>query len=143
MKIFKEFKDFVSRGNVIDLAVAVVMGAAFTAIINSLVTDLVTPLLSIVTGGYDFSQLMLVIGSDDHAAKISYGSFIAAVINFLAIAVVIFVLVKAMNRFFRRKQEESPTQNCPYCAENIPEAAVRCPNCTTILDATKVPEELR
>jgi large conductance mechanosensitive channel len=143
VKIFKEFKDFVSRGNVMDLAVAVVMGAAFTAIINSLVSDLITPLLSIVTGGYDFSQLVLVIGSAEHPAKFSYGSFLAAVINFLAISVVIFVMVKVMNKFSRKKREETPTQVCPYCAEEIPAAAVRCPSCTTVLDANKVPEELR
>ena len=143
VKIVKEFKDFVSRGNVMDLAVAVVMGAAFTAIINSLVADLITPLLSIITGGYDFSQLVIVIGAGDHAAKLSYGSFIAAIINFLAISVVIFILVKLMNRLTRKKQEDAPTQTCPYCAEEIPKAAVRCPSCTTVLDASKVPEELR
>jgi large conductance mechanosensitive channel len=142
VKILKEFKDFVSRGNVMDLAVAVVMGAAFTAIINSLVSDLITPLLSFVTGGYDFSQLVLQIGEDEHAAKFSYGSFIAAVINFVAISVVVFVLVKLVNRFFRRKKAESPSIVCPYCATEIPSVAVRCPACTTVLNKDMVPEDL-
>jgi large conductance mechanosensitive channel len=147
VKIVKEFKDFVSRGNVMDLAVAVVMGAAFTTIINSLVADLITPLLSLLSGGYDFSQLSLTIGSGEHAAKFSYGSFIAAIINFLAISLVIFFMVKLINKFLRRKQakdaEDAPKKPCPYCAEDIPEAAVRCPSCTTILEPTKVPSELR
>jgi large conductance mechanosensitive channel len=143
VKIFKEFKDFVARGNVLDLAVAVVMGATFTAIVNSLVNDLITPLLSIITGGYDFSQLVLVIGDGENAARFSYGSFIAAVINFLAISIVIFILVKIVNKVLRRKKEESPTQTCPYCASDIPAAAARCPLCTSILDVHRLPEEHR
>jgi large conductance mechanosensitive channel len=144
VKIVKEFKDFVSRGNVMDLAVAVVMGAAFTAIINSLVADIITPLLSLVTGGYDFNQLLVTIGSGDHAAKLTYGAFIAAIINFLAISLVVFFLVKGVNKLSNRKKEEAPaTKTCPYCASDIPEVAVRCPTCTTILDADAVPKELR
>jgi large conductance mechanosensitive channel len=84
-----------------------------------------------------------VIGDGESAAKFTYGSFIAAVINFLAIAVVIFILVKLMNKFLRKKREEAPTLACPYCTEDIPAAAVRCPHCTTVLDPAKVPEELR
>jgi large conductance mechanosensitive channel len=143
VKIVKEFKDFVSRGNVMDLAVAVIMGAAFTAIINSLVTDIITPILSLVTGGYDFSKLMLQIGSGEHAAQLTYGSFIAAIINFLAVALVVFFFVKALNRLTNRKKEEAAVKTCPYCAEDIPQAAVRCPTCTTILDPTAVPEDVR
>ncbi|MDR1422058.1 MAG: large conductance mechanosensitive channel protein MscL [Coriobacteriales bacterium] len=144
MKIVKEFKDFVSRGNVMDLAVAVVMGAAFTAIINSLVDDIITPLLSLVTGGYDFSKLMIQIGSGDYAAKLTYGAFISSIITFFAIALVVFFFVKGINKLSNRKKEEAPaTKPCPYCAQDIPEVAVRCPSCTTVLDETKVPRSLR
>ncbi|MDR0500974.1 MAG: large conductance mechanosensitive channel protein MscL [Coriobacteriales bacterium] len=138
MKIVKEFKDFISRGNVMDLAVAVVMGASFTAIINSLVADLITPLLSLLTGSYDFSQLYFTIGEGDFAAKFSYGSFIAAVINFLVISLVIFIMVKLVNKITRRKiaedAEEAPKKVCPYCVEEIPAAAIRCPRCTSHLN---------
>jgi len=147
VKIFKEFKEFIARGNVMDLAVAVVMGAAFTAIINALVTNLITPLLSLITGGYDFSQLAVTLGSSDHPAVFAYGAFIQAVINFLAIAAVIFIVVKVMNKLLRRKaaeeEEAVPTKSCPYCAQEIPESAVRCPQCTTILDISAVPQDAR
>ncbi|MDR2196416.1 MAG: large conductance mechanosensitive channel protein MscL [Coriobacteriales bacterium] len=144
VKIMREFRDFVSRGNVMDLAVAVIMGAAFTAIINSLVTDIITPILSLVTGGYDFSKLMIQIGSGDHAAQLTYGSFIAAVINFLSLSLVVFFFVKALNKISSRRKEEAPaTKSCPYCTQDIPEAAVRCPACTTVLDPAAVPRELR
>jgi large conductance mechanosensitive channel len=145
VKIVKEFKDFISRGNVVDLAVAVVMGAAFTAIVNSLVADLITPLLSLVTGGYDFSQLTLILGVDEHSARLAYGSFIAAIINFLAIALVVFIMVKVMNKVLRRKvaESEEAEKPCPYCQEKIPLAAVRCPRCTTVLSPEDVPEDLR
>lgn len=92
--ILKEFKEFISRGNVIDLAVALIMGAAFTNIVTALVKDVVTPLLGIFLGGVDFSGLAITIGN----ASIKYGSFIQAVINFLIIGFVIFVIVKAINK---------------------------------------------
>ena len=92
--ILKEFKEFISRGNVIDLAVALIMGAAFTNIVQALVKDVVTPLLGIFLGGVDFSGLAITIG----ASSIKYGSFIQAVINFLIIAFVIFIIVKAINK---------------------------------------------
>lgn len=92
--ILKEFKEFISRGNVIDLAVALIMGAAFTNIVQALVKDVITPLLGIFLGGIDFSGLAITIGD----ASIKYGSFIQAVINFLIIAFVIFIIVKAINK---------------------------------------------
>lgn len=92
--ILKEFKEFISRGNVIDLAVALIMGAAFTNIVQALVKDVITPLLGIFLGGVDFSGLAITIGH----ASIKYGSFIQAVINFLIIAFVIFIIVKAINK---------------------------------------------
>lgn len=92
--ILKEFKEFISRGNVIDLAVALIMGAAFTNIVQALVKDVITPLLGIFLGGIDFSGLAITIGD----ASIKYGSFIQAIINFLIIAFVIFIIVKAINK---------------------------------------------
>ena len=144
MKFFTEFKEFVSRGSVVDLAVAVVIGAAFTAIINSLVGDLITPLLSVFTGGYDFASLVIPLGSGEGSAVLAYGKFIAAIINFLMVALVIFLLIKTINKH-AKKQEEAPvdTKDCPYCKGSIPIEAVRCPLCTTILKASDVPEELR
>lgn len=92
--MFKEFKEFISRGNVIDLAVAVIMGAAFTNIVQALVKDVITPILGIFLGGVDFSNLSITLG---HAA-IKYGSFIQAIINFLVIGFVVFIIVKAINK---------------------------------------------
>ena len=144
MKFLGEFKEFISRGNVMDLAVAVIVGAAFSAIVNSLVGDLVTPLLSLVVGGIDFSSLYIEIGSGDTPAIFAYGTFIQALVNFLVISFVIFLLIKAIGVILRRKKEEAaPTKTCPYCAQSIPEVAVRCPSCTTILDESAVPENLR
>ncbi|MDR1713822.1 MAG: large conductance mechanosensitive channel protein MscL [Coriobacteriales bacterium] len=138
--LIKEFREFIARGNVVDLAVAVVMGTAFNAIINSIVNDLVNPLLGIIIGGIDFTSLALTVGS----ASFTYGNLISAVIHFILISLVIFLLIKVINKISRKKEEAPPdTQACPYCTSDIPKAAVRCPNCTTILDEDKVPENLR
>ena len=145
MKIVKEFREFISRGNVLDLAIAVLMGGAFNAIVSSVVNNLIMPLLSIITLGTDFTALKITIGSGPNAAELTYGTFIAAVINFLVIAVVVFLIIKAFNRFkLNKKTEEAPaaTKTCPYCASEIPEQAVRCPSCTTVLDEDAVPLRL-
>jgi large conductance mechanosensitive channel len=144
MKLLKEFREFIARGNVVGLAVAVIMGGAFTAIINSLVGDLITPILGLITGGDDFSYLAISLGDGENAATLTYGNFISAVINFLMISVVVFFLVKIVNKILRKQPEETPaTKVCPYCAQTIPEAAVRCPSCTTVLEPKEVPKELR
>jgi large conductance mechanosensitive channel len=96
--MIKEFREFIARGNVMDLAVGIIIGAAFTAIVNSLVNDLINPLIGIVTGGVDFSSHVLRFGEGEDAATFRYGAFITAVINFLIIAWVVFLLVKGMNR---------------------------------------------
>lgn len=98
-----EFKEFISRGNVIDMAVGIVIGSSFTAIVNSLVNDIVMPLVGIIIGGIDFSNLKINIGD----ANISYGLFIQSVINFLVIAFVIFTIVKMLNKFRRKKEDEN------------------------------------
>jgi large conductance mechanosensitive channel len=144
MKFIQEFKEFISRGNVMDLAVAVIVGAAFSAIITSLVNDLVTPVLSLVTGGIDFGHLTIKLGEGETAAEFRYGTFIQALINFLVVSFVVFLLVKAIGVILRKKKEEAPpTKTCPFCAQDIPAAAVRCPSCTTILDEGAVPDVLR
>lgn len=136
MKIFKEFKEFISRGNVMDLAVGVIMGTAFTAIVNSLVKDMLMPILSLITGGMDFSSLTIVLGTGEFAAKLNYGAFISAVINFLLVAAAIFCMVKGINKISRHKEEapaEPTTKKCPFCKEDIAIDATRCPRCTSEL----------
>lgn len=136
-KLIKEFKEFISRGNVIDMAVGVIIGGSFTAIVNSLVNDMLTPVLGLITGGQDFSGLMIKIGD----TEFKYGSFISAVINFLLIAAVLFVLVKAINKFqkdFGIKKEAAPSaptkKKCPFCCSEIDINATRCPHCTSVLE---------
>lgn len=101
--MLKEFREFINRGNVIDLAVAVIIGGAFTAIVNSLVNDIIMPIIGVILGGVDFSALSITIGS----AVIAYGNFIQAIINFVIIAWVVFLMVKAINKL-NRKKEEAP-----------------------------------
>lgn len=96
--MIKEFRDFIARGNVMDLAVGIIIGAAFTAIVNSLVNDLINPLIGFIIGGIDFSAYQISLGGGDHAATFRYGAFLTAVINFLIIAWVVFLLVKGINR---------------------------------------------
>lgn len=135
--LIKEFKEFISRGNVMDMAVGVIIGGAFTAIVNSLVNDMLMPLLSLLTGGFDFSGLSIALGEGENAATINYGSFISAIINFLLIALVIFLIIKAINKVSRKKKEEAPvptTKECPYCKEQIAIEATRCPHCTSKLE---------
>lgn len=101
----KEFKEFISRGSVIDLAVAVVIGGAFTKIVNSLVDDIIMPIIGVIIGGINFENLMLTVGT----AEIKYGMFIQTVVNFLLIALVIFTIIKAINKF-KKKEEEKPEE---------------------------------
>ncbi len=129
--MLKEFRDFAMRGNVMDLAIAVIIGGAFGAIVTSLVNDIIMPLIGLLMGGIDFSSLSITVGN----AVIKYGAFIQAVINFIIIAFVIFLLVRAMNRMKgpAPAPAASTTKACPYCFTNIPIKATRCPNCTSEL----------
>jgi large conductance mechanosensitive channel len=150
MALMKEFKEFVARGNVVDLAVAVVIGAAFGAIVGSLVKDIVMPPRGLALGKVDFSNLFLVLkeGSTPgpypsvaEAAKVgavtfNYGMFVMTIINFLIIAFVVFMLVRTLNRVKREKEvvEQVPdVKECLYCCTRIPVKATRCPNCTSEL----------
>ena len=136
----EEFKKFIMRGNVMDMAVGVIVGGAFTSIVTSLNQDILTPVLGIF-GGTDFSNLKVTLGSGENAPVMCYGNFITAVINFLITAFVIFVLVKAINKIgdkLIRKEEEAPpeptTKICPYCRSEIAKEATRCPHCTSNLE---------
>lgn len=134
--LMKEFKEFISRGNVMDMAVGIIIGGAFTAIVTSLVNDVAMPLISIITGGFDFTALCIALGEGEGAATLNYGAFIAAVINFLLIALVVFIIVKAANKFSRKKAAEPAsvtTKVCPFCREEIAVEATRCPHCTSEL----------
>ena len=152
--IIGEFKEFIMRGNVMDLAVGVIIGAAFQGIINSLVEDVIMPLISLVAGGLDFQEWFISLDGSHYAtyaeakeagaAVLGYGTFITAVINFLIMAFVIFMLVKGMNRLARSSEEEEAapeTKACPYCMSDIPIDATRCPNCTSQLSGRGCPRK--
>lgn len=139
-KFFDEFKKFITRGNVMDLAVGVIIGGAFTSIVTSLNEDIITPVLAIF-GGVDFSYLKLVMGTGENAPTLNYGNFITAVINFLITAFIIFCMVRALNKINEKlskkeaEEEAAPTTKvCPYCKSEIALDASRCPHCTSELD---------
>jgi large conductance mechanosensitive channel len=129
--MLKEFRDFAMRGNVMDLAVGVIIGGAFGKIVSSLVDDLLMPLIGLLVGGVDFSGLGLTVGS----AQVKYGLFVQSIFDFIIIAFVIFLLVRTMNRL--QKPAKAPadpaTRECPYCFSTISVKATRCPNCTSQL----------
>jgi large conductance mechanosensitive channel len=132
----KEFRDFILRGNVVDLAVAVVIGAAFGAVVTSMVEDILTPIVAAIFGEPDFSGLTFEI----NGSVFRYGEFINAVIAFLTVAAAIFfVVVKPMNALTARTRRPAPdaeptTRTCPECLSDIPLGARRCPFCTTVLE---------
>ena len=136
MKILKEFKDFISRGNVMDMAVGIIIGGAFTSIVNSLVNDIINPLIGMI-GGTDLTGYVLVLKDD---ATLNYGSFLTAIINFLVMAIVVFILIKTINTmskaFTRKKEEEAAptTKVCPFCKSEVNIEATRCPHCTSELN---------
>lgn len=145
----KEFKEFISRGNILDLAIGVVIGGAFGKIVTSMVDDIIMPLVGAVMSGVDFTTLFKSLDGKDYpslaaakeagAAVLTYGNFIQNVINFLIIAFVIFMVVKQMARLsaLRKKREEvveeATTKECPFCKTEIDVAATRCPHCTSQL----------
>ncbi|MGN1005306.1 MAG: large conductance mechanosensitive channel protein MscL [Aristaeellaceae bacterium] len=134
--MIKEFKEFAFKGNVIDMAVGVVIGSAFTGIVTSIVNDLFTPLIAKITGSVDFTALAIPLGEGVEAPTIALGNFIQAVINFFLIAICVFAFVKFVNKLRRPKVEEAPKPQrlCPYCKSAIADDATRCPHCTSQLD---------
>ena len=147
-KFVEEFKKFILRGNVMDMAVGVIVGGAFTAIVTSLNTDILTPILGIF-GGTDFSYLTVKLGSGENAPMLTYGNFLTAVINFLITALVIFLLLKVINSLTEKlsrkpeaQEEAAPTtKKCPYCMSEIDIQATRCPHCTSVLEETEAAAE--
>ena len=136
-KFMEEFKTFIARGNVMDMAVGVIIGGAFKAIVDSLVNDIINPLLG-VFGGLNFSEYSIKLSGE---ASLNYGNFITAVINFLVMAFVIFTIIKTMNKMAEKvapKKEEAPaaptTKSCPFCMSEIAIEATRCPHCTSVLE---------
>lgn len=161
-RFLTEFRDFAVKGNVVDLAVGIIIGSAFTAIVNSLVKDIFTPVLGLITGGINFTNLFFVLKegaqtagpyttlADAQAAgavTINYGIFLNAMISFTLVAMVCFILIRNIHRLRElgaRKDEPSeapaaaPTaRNCPYCITPISVDATRCPSCTSVLDSPK------
>jgi large conductance mechanosensitive channel len=126
--MFKQFREFVMRGNVLDLAVAVIIGGAFGKIVGSLVNDILMPLIGLVMGQVNFSELAWTVGS----ASIKWGAFVQTVIDFLIIAFVIFMIVRTANAMKKPAPAAAPTtKECPYCFTTISIKATRCPNCTS------------
>jgi large conductance mechanosensitive channel len=145
--MFQEFKKFAMRGNVIDLAVGVVIGGAFGKIVASLVADIIMPLVSLAVGGMDFAGKFVSLDGNTYptlaaaqeagAATINYGLFIMAIVDFLIIAFSIFMVVRAINRMKKPEEpvaEEPTTKECPFCKSQVAIAATRCPHCTSSLE---------
>ena len=142
--MFEEFKKFVMRGNVLDLAVGVIIGAAFGAVAASLVSDIIMPPIGRLMGGMDFKDLFFALDGQTYksldevkkagAPAIAYGSFINTVVNFLIVSFAIFLLIKQVNRFQKPAPAPAPdTKECRFCGMNIPLKAIRCPQCTSDL----------
>ncbi len=147
MKQFvKEFKEFIMRGNVIDMAVGVVIGGAFSSIVNSLVNDIIMPIVTLATGRINFSDLFIALDGEEYASLaaaqeagasvLAYGNFIQMIVEFLIISFSIFIAIKAINKLHRQAPapvEEVTTKICPFCKSEIAIDAVRCPHCTSVL----------
>jgi large conductance mechanosensitive channel len=143
MAILKEFKEFAVKGNVVDLAVGIIIGAAFTGIVTSLVNDILMPPLGWLIGNIDFAQLGIVLPVETakgDPVTINYGKFINALINFLLVAFAVFLLVKQINRLKRKDTPPAPnTKNCPYCISAVDIKATRCAHCTADLSTSASP----
>jgi large conductance mechanosensitive channel len=149
--MWQDFKAFVMRGNVMDLAVGVIIGAAFGAVVKSLVDDVIMPPVGLATGGVDFSEKYVLLKEGATAAApyanlaaakaagavtLNYGAFINTIITFLIVALAIFMLIRAVNRLYKKPAEATPdTKPCPFCTMTVARAATRCPNCTSQLAA--------
>lgn len=144
--MIKEFKEFALKGNMIDLAVGVIIGGAFNSIVNSLVNDIVMPALSIFTGKLDFTNLFIALDGEKYetlakaqdlgVATINYGNFLTGIINFLIMAFVVFLIVRVINKMRKKYEPAKPVtvKKCPYCYSDIHVDASRCSNCTSELE---------
>jgi large conductance mechanosensitive channel len=131
--LFKEFKEFAMRGSVLDMAVGIIIGAAFGAIVSSLVSDILMPPIGMLLGKVDFASLSIPLSD---TVKLNYGKFINTIINFLIIAFCLFLIIRSMNRMKKKAEAPAPapsTKDCPFCATAVPIKAVRCPHCTSEL----------
>jgi large conductance mechanosensitive channel len=134
--MWQEFKAFAMRGNVVDMAVGIIIGTAFGKIITSLVNDVIMPPIGFVLGKVDFSNLVITLHEktiDSPAVAISYGTFINTIINFIIIAFAMFVIIKQMNKITKNKPSKPTNKDCPFCCSTISMQAKRCPNCTSDL----------
>ena len=141
MKILDEFKAFAMKGNMVDMAVGIIIGAAFGKIVSSLVNDIIMPPIGLLLGGVNFTDLKLVLkGATETVPAVTwnYGNFIQVIIDFLIVAWAVFLLVKGMNRLRRNEETATPTESttreCPRCLSSIPRKATRCPQCTSEVD---------
>jgi large conductance mechanosensitive channel len=145
MGIASEFKEFAIKGNVVDLAVGFILGAAFGKIVSSLVNDVIMPPIGLLLGGVDFTNLFITLNGQTYASldaaklagapTINYGIFINTIIEFLIVALAIFFIIKSINQMKRKEVPPLPpnTKPCPFCKESIPQEAIRCPHCTSDL----------
>lgn len=142
MSLWKEFKAFAFKGNVLDMAVGVMIGGAFSKIVTSVVNDLFMPVISLITGNLDYTNLFVALDGNAYAtmeaaqevgvATLNYGQFISTVIDFLLMAVCVFAFVKLIGKLHRKKAEEpAPKRLCPFCRMEIADDATRCPHCTS------------
>lgn len=142
-KLFEEFKKFALKGNVIDMAVGVIIGAAFQNIVTALTADFITPLIAAITGKTDENGGVVIGGQFTvNGAVFNYGDFVSAIVNFLIMAIILFLIIKAMNKVMTigKKKEEAAaptTKKCPFCKQEIPIDATRCPHCTSELEESK------
>jgi large conductance mechanosensitive channel len=146
--MFKEFKEFAMKGNVLDMAVGIIIGAAFGKIVSSFVADVLMPPLGLLLGKFDFKSLFINLSGQDfatlkaaqdaNAATLNYGIFISTIIDFLFVAFAVYLLVKQVNKLKRPAPAAAPTtKDCPFCASAIPVPATRCPHCTSQLTAQR------
>lgn len=145
MKMIDEFKQFIMRGNVMDMAVGVIIGSAFTGIVNSLVNDIIMPVITLLTGKIDFSNLLIALDGNTYktlaeaqaagAAVLAYGNFIQLVVQFLLTAFVLFMVIKGINKLHKPAPAPEPTtKKCPYCMSEIHKDATKCPHCASELN---------
>ncbi|MCD8122565.1 MAG: large conductance mechanosensitive channel protein MscL [Clostridiales bacterium] len=151
-KLLTEFKEFALKGNMIDLAIGVIIGGAFSGLVSSLVSDIIMPLISIITGKIDFTNMFIALDGGQYAtleeaqavtSTVSYGLFITEIINFIIMAFVIFIAVKQINRLNKKPEAPAPDPHekvCPFCKTKIDLDAARCPHCTSILSDELVAE---